>query len=1413
MLHLTALDYEGPTRWRWRLTDDSGAFIADHEVRLDASEQEFEAFTDIYAFLRRHVALDRWLESEAELVDDVGRWIARNVLGAIGPALTARAPVTVKVSLNEAPLLAHRPLELAVVGDGPLALHEVSLVFTGTEPSDPHPKVPIGKRLRMLGVFSLPVDASALNLRRERVALSRLVHDIEATSGRAIDLRVAQYGVTRDRLERIILEDEGWDVVHISGHGLPAGLLLENEDGTRDQIAGHELAAILKPTRARLKLVVLSACESAALTAAQHLQMLGLTDSAAADADAARTLRTSDALDAEADRDQLPSLATTLSDQLDCAVIAMRFPVTDSFAIDLAQRLYDHLLDKNRPVTEALALALPRVVHTPPTPAAPALSAGTPSVFGRRAIDLRLPAPAGPPVRFDADAEKLASFPPQPLRFVGRVSALSTSTAAFATRSNATGVMFHGMAGAGKTACALELAYTHEASFRRMAWWQAPAQEEDIGSSLSTLAFDLETQIPGLELVSFVDQQAELERLLPKVRSFLARHRILIVLDNLESLLTTRGEWRDTRWKLLIDALGGHGGASRLVLTSRILPRSLPDGMVVEAVHALPATEAILLAREQPHLGKLLVGALEGFGPAESRQLATHILSTAQGHPKLLELADAQLSRPAALHARLDAADASWSTAGVELSAFLRDGESAAEDDDYLSVLKQWALGIREDLGAGAKLLFDVLSCTETEDRNTLVLGPNWEDIWDAVGAPGDVPDLSALVAELEQQALVDVQVMSKTLTTFDLHPAIAEAGRQTVSRHVAEAVDLELAAWWERQFRYGVENQDEQLGTWILFTARRGAPYLMRTEAWGSLTASIELALTRDHSLPVASAFLSIAQQAEERTRGTRFWKGWERIVVLCLQLLRPAEGIKRTEQLLTLAEQEPDHLLSIVLLGDLIRVRHASGDLAAVQALIARRREHESALEVSPWETATTELVELQTRVIDGSHQEVWEATSDLRRRVAEFEEPPPELDETARMVREGLLSLMMLAANHLGKYDEALEVAADLFALLDRRGASQLERADHEINTYSTLIALGRTPEARELLDRLRGVYENARAVPQLAIIYAAQADLALNLGHIDSALRFGRDALRLSYASGDFEHTYKAHLNLSSVLMRSGVSGAEGVAQRCAGGLLARAAGLPLEALEQEIARDMALCEATAPESWADLCAIVEQSPGVRFEASCLRFASADTFEASFARLRQEAFRQMSSDGVQYAAERARVWRLLASASVRYRHTGDVHADLVASALNTSLAFEHGRPVAAAIASLRSGRPVDHATFVELDALDEMLLRRFKAALEGAQAVDPEAWESLIADPVNDARIRSHVTFLAVETAARPELNEATTPLLTEYTQIARWEPLMSAVLAIVGGVREITEQPLDPEDREAVDALLDALQPD
>ena len=234
----------------------------------------------------------------------------------------------------------------------------------------------------------------------------------------------------------------------------------------------------------------------------------------------------------------MPVLAAALVDRLDCAVLGMRFPVVDDFAIALNRELYGLLIGQGQPLAAAVGIALPDLVAGPATPACPALSAGTPALFGTRAVDLVLAAPAGTPLVFEAERTKLAGFPAQPERFVGRVGVMVRANAALAERSGASGVLFYGMAGAGKTACALELAYTQEDNFRVLAWYKAPDEGHDITTALTDLALVLESKLPGLKLAHLLDDTGALQAFLPALTEFAERSRVLVVIDNIESLLT-----------------------------------------------------------------------------------------------------------------------------------------------------------------------------------------------------------------------------------------------------------------------------------------------------------------------------------------------------------------------------------------------------------------------------------------------------------------------------------------------------------------------------------------------------------------------------------------------------------------------------------------------------------------------------------------------------------------------------------------------------------------------------------------------------------------------------------------------------------------------------------------------------------
>jgi hypothetical protein len=278
-LLLKAVEAAGPWRWRWLLTDaDTGEPLTDHQVDLDPASDEVAAFGDLYGYARSHAAPDRRTVSETGIVERAGAWAGRVLLGdSVGAAIAAAAPVTVRVSAPAPTDFAlWWPLELAHVGGVPLAargdvtlVYDIAPVLSGIGQGQAVAAGP----LRVLAVFSEPTRTSVLALRRERYALSRLIRRI-ARQRRMVELQVVQYGATRKRLAEIVDSGGGWDVLHLSGHGALGVFLLEHPDGSPDPVDTADLVKLLRPARHRVRLAVVSACQSAADVTAETLRLI-----------------------------------------------------------------------------------------------------------------------------------------------------------------------------------------------------------------------------------------------------------------------------------------------------------------------------------------------------------------------------------------------------------------------------------------------------------------------------------------------------------------------------------------------------------------------------------------------------------------------------------------------------------------------------------------------------------------------------------------------------------------------------------------------------------------------------------------------------------------------------------------------------------------------------------------------------------------------------------------------------------------------------------------------------------------------------------------------------------------------------------------------------------------------------------
>jgi len=175
------------------------------------------------------------------------------------------------------------------------------------------------------------------------------------------------------------------------------------------------------------------------------------------------------------------------------------------------------------------------------------------------------------------------------------------------------------------------------------------------------------------------------------------RARVLTVLDDAESLLDAQGRWHAAEWQAVVAALTPDGGASRLVITSRT---PVAGGYETCVVDPLSRDESLLLVRELPQLGELL----EQRSPAWLR-LIGRVLNLAQGHPAMLELAEAQVrpDQPDSLRAVLNGLDAG--------------------DGGYPQVLVDWAEHALLPLLEQQRRLFRFLCCLEEPDRQDLLAG------------------------------------------------------------------------------------------------------------------------------------------------------------------------------------------------------------------------------------------------------------------------------------------------------------------------------------------------------------------------------------------------------------------------------------------------------------------------------------------------------------------------------------------------------------------------------------------------------------------------------------------------------------------------------------------------------------------
>jgi hypothetical protein len=1244
-LLLEAVEADGPWRWRWLLSEEeTGNPVADHSVRLDPASAEVTRFTDLYGFVDFYAAPGRVVRDGARFVTAAGQWAGRELLGeSVGAAIAAAAPVTVRVKVPAVldPVLLW-PLELAHAGGKPLAARgDVTLVYDVGPDAPARLNVAAAPVLRVLAVFSQPAETDMLALRRERYALSRLIRRIAARERAAVELRVVQYGVTRERLRQIADDGDGWDVLHLSGHGAGGVFLLEKADGSPDLVTTADLVTLLRPVRRRVRLAVVSACDSASDATAETYRLLGLTEQAealeAASAEdlgattgrvpnGVHTANTGGVAEGTGTAGKggkaaattgrrpvtaVPGLARSLVQELGCPVVGMRYPVSDEFAISFGDMLYEQLLSRRQPVDVAVARAVAEASGPTASAARPAVSLATPGVFGAQAIGLRLPVPRGRP-RIDPADQRMAYFPDEPTRFVGRASAMARASAALAPDSGQTAVLLHGMAGAGKTACALELAYRHQDAFAALAFWQAPTKDEEWPSALPDLANRLDIQLGdyGFTMASHIGTTAQLEKFLPRLRALMASAGVLLVLDNLETLLTPDGGWRDPRWEQLVTALVSHDGESRVILTSRIAPASLGQGnggstaatsagarpwlaasggappapvtgrVLTLPVHALSLGESVTLARELPNLRALLhtdSGPVRDGDPdakddtavdahakaatdadaeptddereearAEAdRARVRRVLRMVQGHPKLMELADAAAADRARLDVQLAAAeaaaeartgtvhrattasgtgetvrDASAETAegpgGIEasadegtgggtgtgsgLDAFFRAGTSTLEPEQFLDALAGWTVGALGALSAEARLMAEFVACLEDSDRVSHVIDANWEDLWRRLNRPGDAPAPVPLLNVLADAALIESErIMGQDAADHAEEQAVS--GDQSAMGGGPDRVTYRLhpgvaAAIAEAAGPGMREAADAELATFW-----KAISDWARTREAGEdsdlvVRAGLAAApyLLRRGDWNIAGFML---EQAAMRDRSP----GTEQAVLPSLRRIADATGAPANIGILAgaLSDVDPgeaerllrsaidasvgagDFRTASGLAGNLVNLLLEAGRLAEALAVAGQKREDTRRAGLGPWTQLADQARELQLLGLMGEHARVLAETDELRAAMAALPAHPGGGDEAINPWNVREVILDIGHTSALATMDWARCLELNAEIIASKRGRGA---GDHEA-------ASSRSNDARPLIE-LGRLGEAARLLAECQRVFEVHAD---------------------------------------------------------------------------------------------------------------------------------------------------------------------------------------------------------------------------------------------------------------------------------------------------------------------------------
>ncbi|MFG2045715.1 tetratricopeptide repeat protein, partial [Dactylosporangium sp. NPDC048998] len=599
----------------------------------------------------------------------------------LGGLLRRAEQTTVAVRLAvDAPRFTALPWEALpdpVTGE-PLALHQlVSMFRVGVT----HGPTALPGPLRIVVAIASPVDGGpVLDYEAE---LSAVLDAVQTARQVAADVRIVPFATTQAIREA--LDGGGVHVLHLSAHGAPGMLVLEDQDGRARQVDAQTLLAEAVPPGAMPPVIALAAC---------------YTDVAG--------------------QEQQASFAAGLAACGAAAVIGTQTSVTDHYATRFFARVYAQLAGAAAPDVIAAVAEARRAVQrdlarsTQPIDQALAqldewsvvtVLAGGPQVpvIGP-ATTQRGPSPSSSAASWTMVSHDASGLLARPVgQFVGRRDE-QRRLPLLLQQHRFAGVVLHGIGGVGKTTLAAEMVRRVR---QRSAGWRVvtctgPLSVDGILVEIAQMlrrdllrrqVFD-GPQAVAVQVLARMDLPWR-DRLLLLREDVLNTMPVLLVLDNFEDNLVPRPD--GTGWQItdpaladLLTAWVASSGGSRLLVTSRYpfaLSTEADDRLHRHHVGPMTFAETRKLVWSLPNLDRYAIDV----------QALERIWRVVGGHPRSLEYLDALLAAGAGrfpdITRRLDAAvraklgarqAAGWLARGRTLDAALADVVILAADDVLL---------------------------------------------------------------------------------------------------------------------------------------------------------------------------------------------------------------------------------------------------------------------------------------------------------------------------------------------------------------------------------------------------------------------------------------------------------------------------------------------------------------------------------------------------------------------------------------------------------------------------------------------------------------------------------------------------------------------------------------------------------